>query len=672
MIFNRLELENFRQFYGHQEVEFSAGDRNVTVFHGSNGSGKTTLLNAFTWLFYEKVSFTQDDKLASERALAEAEPKDIIEVRVTLDFEDDDVRYQASRSYDVMKHHDSDLTGFVKGRNLVVWYTDETGNRQKKANPRETLANIIPERLQDVFFFDGETIDQLTQINNEEQVQEAIESVMGITVLERAIRHLESAAKRFREEAADKGSSELQELTLELQGLEDKVAEDSEKLTVVTESLEGIDQELTEIDDELRVLGAATELQEQRDRITEELERAKEKQQDNLKDFRDQISDYGHIPFAMNAIAQLGEFLNDKHAAGELESAVDSTVIESLLEDGRCICDRPVEDGSPAADQLEELLAQNQTTVVGTKGRILGTYLGDISENEQAFVEQLTKLVRSRKSLRENIQTYQEKLSDVEHSLKKIDDEQIVQMETRRESLIEERNNKLTRKGQLQESINTNEPKIKRLQNQIKDEQRKSTRADLAAKRQATCEYLQAAFETTYERQKNEVREEINAWVNDTFQSIIAKEFYAKVDDDFRLQILKDVGDISAEEVDKSTGERQVASLAFIGSLVRLAYEKSTEDDPTSNYRGGIYPIVMDSPFGSLDPEYQQKVSAMLPKMSEQILVMVTDSQWSDAVQSELAQRAGHQYDLDVTNASDAASGYESTSIVAEQVEVPA
>ena len=51
---------------------------------------------------------------------------------------------------------------------------------------------------------------------------------------------------------------------------------------------------------------------------------------------------------------------------------------------------------------------------------------------------------------------------------------------------------------------------------------------------------------------------------------------------------------------------------------------------------------------------------------------MVTDSQWSDAVQSELAQRAGHQYDLDVTNASDAASGYESTSIVAEQVEVPA
>jgi DNA sulfur modification protein DndD len=104
MIFNRLELENFRQFYGHQEVEFSAGDRNVTVFHGSNGSGKTTLLNAFTWLFYEKVSFTQDDKLASERALAEAEPKDIIEVRVTLDFEDDDVRYQASRSYDGVVH----------------------------------------------------------------------------------------------------------------------------------------------------------------------------------------------------------------------------------------------------------------------------------------------------------------------------------------------------------------------------------------------------------------------------------------------------------------------------------------------------------------------------------------------------------------------------------------
>ena len=672
MIFNRLELENFRQFYGHQEIEFSAGDRNVTVFHGSNGSGKTTLLNAFTWLFYEKVSFTQDDKLASERALAEAEPKDIIEVRVTLDFEDDDVRYQASRSYDVMKHHDSDLTGFVKGRNLVVWYTDETGNRQKKANPRETLANIIPERLQDVFFFDGETIDQLTQINNEEQVQEAIESVMGITTLERAIRHLESAAKRFRKEAADKGSSELQELTLELQGLEDKVAEDSEKLTVVTESLDDIDQELTKIDDELRVLGAATELQERRDTITEALEQAKEKQAENLRDISEQISEYGHIPFAMDAIAKLGEFLDDKHAAGELESTVDSNVIESLLEDGRCICDRPVETGSPAADQLSNLLARNQQTVVGTKGRILGTYLGDISENEQSFFGNLSELISNRKSLREEVQKHQAELSDIEFALKKIDDDHIVELETRRESLNKEQNTKLTRKGQLQESISTIEPKIERLENTIKNEQRKSTRADLAAKRQETCEYLQAAFEKTYDRQKNEVREEINTWVNDTFQSIIAKEFYAEVDESFRLQILKDVGDISAEEVDKSTGERQVASLAFIGSLVRLAYEKFTENDPASNYRGGIYPIVMDSPFGSLDPEYQQKVSAMLPQMSEQILVMVTDSQWSDAVQGELGDHAGYQYNLDVTNASDAASGYESTAIVPEEMEVVA
>jgi DNA sulfur modification protein DndD len=672
MIFNRLELVNFRQFYGHQEVEFSTGDRNVTVFHGANGSGKTTLLNAFTWLFYEKVSFNQDDKLASERALAEAEPKDIIEVRVTLDFEDDDIRYQASRSYDVMKHHDSDLTGFVKGRNLVVWYTDETGNRKKKANPRETLANIIPERLQDVFFFDGETIDQLTQINNEEQVQEAIESVMGITELERAIRHLESAAKRFRKEAADKGSSELQELTLELQGLEDKVAEDSEKLAVVTESLDDIDQELTDIDDELRVLGAATELQERRDRITRELKETKDKQTQNLEDISKQISEYGHIPFAMDAIADLGEFLDDKHAAGELESAVDSTVIESLLKDGRCICDRPVEADSPAADQLQQLLDRNEATVVGTKGRILGTYLGDISENEQAFYNDLTELIGTRKALRDDIQRYQGELSDIEFSLKKIDDDHIVDLEERRESLTKERNTKLTRKGQYQESISTTQPKIDRLNTTIKNEQRKSTRADLAAKRQETCEYLQAAFEKSYDIQKDQVREEINEWVNDTFQSIIAKEFYAEVDETFRLHILKDVGDISAEEVDKSTGERQVASLAFIASLVQLAYERFSEDDPASTYQGGIYPIVMDSPFGSLDPEYQQKVSAILPNMSEQILVMVTDSQWSDAVQGELGEHAGHQYNLDVTNASDSASGYESTAIVPEEMEVVA
>lgn len=61
MILEKLVLDNFRQFYGRQEIVFSqSDDKNVTIIHAENGFGKTTLLNAFLWVLYGKRSLTND------------------------------------------------------------------------------------------------------------------------------------------------------------------------------------------------------------------------------------------------------------------------------------------------------------------------------------------------------------------------------------------------------------------------------------------------------------------------------------------------------------------------------------------------------------------------------------------------------------------------------------
>ena len=53
MILRKLEVTNFRQIYGTNEISFAPpGDSNVTVILGTNGGGKTTLLNAFVWCLY--------------------------------------------------------------------------------------------------------------------------------------------------------------------------------------------------------------------------------------------------------------------------------------------------------------------------------------------------------------------------------------------------------------------------------------------------------------------------------------------------------------------------------------------------------------------------------------------------------------------------------------------
>lgn len=109
---------------------------------------------------------------------------------------------------------------------------------------------------------------------------------------------------------------------------------------------------------------------------------------------------------------------------------------------------------------------------------------------------------------------------------------------------------------------------------------------------------------------------------------------------------MKDVGETEEELVAKSTGERQVASLSFISSLVSLARERYESDQDATYFTGGIYPMLMDSPFGYLDPTYQRRVSQKLPEMADQVVVLVTESQWSDAVAGELADIAGQQYEL--------------------------
>ena len=67
MIINRLEMYNFRQYIGHQSVDFSTDpDKNVTVLIGINTSGKTTIVRAFEWCLYGKNGFEDPVLLNSE------------------------------------------------------------------------------------------------------------------------------------------------------------------------------------------------------------------------------------------------------------------------------------------------------------------------------------------------------------------------------------------------------------------------------------------------------------------------------------------------------------------------------------------------------------------------------------------------------------------------------
>lgn len=96
MKFRKIEIENFRQFYGKQNITFSTNaDKNVTLIHAENGTGKTAFLNAIFWCFFEDhtENFKLPDKLVNASAAAEGKKV----CSVAIEYEDDGKIYLVER-----------------------------------------------------------------------------------------------------------------------------------------------------------------------------------------------------------------------------------------------------------------------------------------------------------------------------------------------------------------------------------------------------------------------------------------------------------------------------------------------------------------------------------------------------------------------------------------------
>lgn len=648
MKLKRLELENFRQFYGAQEVYFAQGTQdNVTVVHGDNGAGKTTLLNAFTWLFYDEVTLPQPEKIVTERAVSEAEVNERVSARVMLEFAHEDAQYTAERVQEFQKQSATDISGRQVDERLRLEYIDADGNHKQRNNPNSALKQILPQRLREIFFFDGETISEMTADGGQDRVQSAIRNIMGLEILERAIRHLGAVEKRFEETMQEHGSNELSELVSEKDELDDQL----EALSTERENLEAsraqTREELDQTNERLAELEDSRELQAERDRVTSEME-AVTADVERIDDrIASELSDSGHLPFAMPAVETTARMLQDKRRKGEIPSEMKTQFVEDLLEVEECICGRPLGHDSPARAEVSQWRSRAGSSELEEAAMNIVGRLSEMGRGQATLYEDLEETLGERSQKRDRKRQLTERLDDISERLSGIEVEDIAGLEEKRKSLRDDLADLAEEIGAIESDIERLEEERAVIDEEIAEAREENETANLARRRAQTAGYLGGQIGSLFVKYQDRVRENVNDRVNETFGTIIEKEYYAEISPDYELRILKDVGETEAEDVAKSTGERQVASLSFIASLVSLAKDRYESEEDATYFSGGIYPMLMDSPFGYLDPTYQERVSQTLPAMGEQVIVLVTESQWSDAVAGEMEEIAAQQYELD-------------------------
>ena len=97
----------------------------------------------------------------------------------------------------------------------------------------------------------------------------------------------------------------------------------------------------------------------------------------------------------------------------------------------------------------------------------------------------------------------------------------------------------------------------------------------------------------------------------------------------------------------KSRGESKLISLLFISCLTDLAREE--ELNKTNNdiqIGAGIYPIVVDSPYGELDTEYKKSISKVLKQLAPQVVLLLNQSQWDKNIEKIFSDSSSNVYRL--------------------------
>ena len=643
-----IKLCNFRSFYGKTpEIILANGDiRNTTMIYGSNGAGKTSILNGFTWVLYEKFSaaFASTEQLVNKRAIAESQPGQPVECSVEIGWEHENIRYRAKRGCRVYKNQ-SDLIETGKTQ-LTMWLAGDDGQwKIPNQFPEEIITQILPLSLHQYFFFDGERIEEIVRSHNKAEIAEAIRIFLGVEVIELSIKHLKEAKKSLETELKNIGDSETKQLLTKQQKQELEIETINKRQTEINQELEYQQVFKKEVSNKLRELSAVKELQEkrqnlesQRDNLRGELKKTRE----NLKKV---ISARGYTVLLTETTAKFREIFIDLKKRGELTAGISREFVNDLLNTGRCICGADLREGTHTHFHVKNLMRKAGSSTVEETAIRMSAQVDEIDKQAVAFWEEADREQLRIQQLRENLNQVELELTTIEEQLRKDPNEEISNLQKRLDE-IESKIDELNREqGANHQELSHLKISMDTLIKQISKQKQNEEKQSLAQRRiNATQDAIERLSEVK-NRQENQFRLQLEQRVQEIFSEISFTPYIPKISENYELSLVENTTGIEAP-VAASTGENQILSLSFIASIIDKVRDWSEKKKMMMVPDSSTFPIVMDSPFGSLDANSRRHIARTIPKLANQLVVLVTKTQWRIEVEEEIIDKIGKEYVL--------------------------
>lgn len=652
MKIGEIKVKNFRQYENidgkPQGIILSTDEsNNISIIEGSNGAGKTNLFNAIQWCLYGTEELHEEDEMTREESeslpiitqsiLENMEDGEIEEASVEVIFyENGEPKYSVKRRKEFYRTNKEGMMTDVVDLS-VQERTDSGWNEKDDDKAQETVYRILPEKVKEFYFFDGERLDEYFRAGTQKSVKEAIKDVSQVNLLEETVNHLKATERKVDREYEGEIGEEIQELSQDIKGEEDRLESVEDKIEERKQELNEKKREKEEIDSFLKksAVQEAKKLSEQRLEKEDELKDLKERKEEIRDEIKELVGREGPLVLTKGAMEDALEEIEDVEEELGLPPEVQKSYIRSLLEKGECMCGADLDENPQKRKKLEEMKDHRPTkefSNLANQGRFkLQEALDSISD----FNERSRELASELKEVNDKISSINERLNDISDSIQKIEDYDIQEKEEKRKEL-DNRIQSLERKvGRLKGDRDDHLKEIEKLEEEKEElEDKKNNQKDLQIQSEAMKKSQQLLKEVRDEIM-HEIREEIESKTESQFFDLIWKNDFVEVniDEDYNIEVINRHGNNAINDL--SAGERQALALSFMAALKRVS--------------GYDAPVIIDTPLGRISEEPRENIAEGLPNYLKdtQVTLLVTNTEYDENFREIIEESVGEKYYLD-------------------------
>ncbi len=655
MLLKKIKYHNFRPFIGDQEIALTPEDdsgKNVIVILGDNTFGKSTFVLSFIWCLYGESKFSRKDDILNKKIESQMKFGQQETAMVEVEFEDDNKFYTMTRTQVFTKGQNGCLSSDKSMAKLS--YVTEKGETKSlgtsQATINEVISAILPKDLSSFFFFEGEKNNEITR----KDLGTAVRTLLGLEAFEKMRNHLfgshnqpspsnSSVMGFYLEKQNDVSNDKAKAEYSKVVAAKTSIDQIETRIEEINSDIASYEKRIEEINETLRQAAPSKELQRRRDTIAKELKYQEEVLVKNNRKFLALFSRSSLPLFITPFLGKVAKRLDEMDIADKGIKGIEAAAIHELLARGECLCGTDLKHGTVAYKNVEKYIDYIPPKDVGTLVREMQDCMNANDENAKNFVEEFEELYRDIQRSKIRIAELELEDKDVLAEIAAIGnvntddaDANLSRYKRMISELREELARKISEKTRRESERETAENNFNMYR----------SKSEKAKEFQLYYMYAQAMHRWVnkqYSEKESQMRNRLNEYVRELFDNMYSGDRDIYIDEKYNINITYNDG-----VVDDTGGLRVIQYFAYVGGLVKLAYEVMQEridEDGNEQELGEQYPLVLDAAFSHADQTHTQNIARELATATSQLIFAVMEKDWRYA-KTGLAGKVGRMYEL--------------------------